>query len=376
MTTVHARTASPKQLFRLAERTYGRLQAATEGGLLSEAVRATEALLREMGTHARGTVAPLDELPSPPGLPRLLADRVLVEHEPVPAVAWLLHGRQDWVARFELPGPPSEEVALFLEIAREAVQLRLSEHAWNGVVDRVQAIQQSLLPNPIPQVAGFRVAARSVPAESVGGDVYDVQSAGDGRLVLALADASGHGLPAALEARDVVVGIRMALLCGARLTGIVSRLNDVLLGTTLSSRFVSLVLAELDTDGRFAWVNAGHPAPMLVGDGPPRFLEGAGRVLGITRSYPYRIREVRLPPGSAVVITTDGAGECLSPTDEELGSERLLRLAGSLCRETAAGIVEGLFEGLSRHARGRAFQDDVSALVVKRGDRHRPGTAG
>ncbi|MHB8798542.1 MAG: PP2C family protein-serine/threonine phosphatase [Thermoanaerobaculia bacterium] len=366
MTTTAATTTSPKHLFRLAERTYGRLHAAHEVDLLTEAVHSTEDLFREQGGLASGTFAPLEDSPRTPQLLRLVAERVLVESAPVATVSWLLRGRQDWIARFALPGPPSEEVVLFLEIAREAVQLRLSEHAWNGVVDRVQAIQRSMLPSPIPQLHGYEVAARSVPAESVGGDVFDVQAVGKGRLVLAVADASGHGLPAALEARDVVVGIRMGLLCGVRLTELVSRLNEVVLGTTLSSRFVSLVLAEVDSDGRFAWVNAGHPPPILVGNGPPRFLEGTGRVLGVTRSYPYRLHEIRLAPGSAVVITTDGASEGLSPTDEELGSERLLRLAGSLAQDSGAAIVDGIFHGLARHVRGRGFHDDVSVLVAKR----------
>lgn len=366
MTTTTATTASPKHLFRLAEKTYGLLRASEEIDLLSEAVRATERLFQELGGLASGTLAPLEDLPFTPLLRRLVAERVVVEAAPTVASSWLLRGRRDWVVRFALPGPPSEELVLFLEIAREAVQLRLSELAWNGVIDRVRAIQRSMLPSPVPQLHGFEVAACSIPAESVGGDVFDVQSAGSDRLVLAVADASGHGMPAALEARDVVVGIRMGLLCGARLAELVSRLNEVVLGTTLSSRFVSLVVAQLDVDGRFAWVNAGHPPPMLVGNGPPRLLEGTGRVLGVTRSYPYRLHEVRLAPGSSVVITTDGASECLSPANEELGAERLLHLAGSVARGSGAEIVDGILDGLARHSRGRGFHDDVSVLVAKR----------
>lgn len=371
MTTTTA--SSPKHLFRLAEKTFGRLQAGTEGALLSEAVRATVGLLHEHGGYASGRVAPLGETLGPPEIPRLLAERFVAQGWPSPAVSWLLRGREDWVVRFDLAEPPAEEVAVFLEIAREAVQLRLSEHTWNGIVDRVRAIQGSLLPDPIPQLSGFEVAARSVPAESVGGDVYDVQRAADDRLVLLVGDASGHGLPAALEARDVVVGARMGLLRGARLAGLVALLNEVLAGTTLSSRFVSLVLAEVDASGRLLYVNAGHPAPMLVGDGPPRLLPGSGRVLGITRAFPYQLFEERLLPGSCLVLATDGAIECLSPDDEELGVERLLRLTGGLACRPAAEIVDGLFAGLTRHSRGRRFQDDVSILALKRLDERERG---
>lgn len=366
MHTTVTTAISPKHLFRLAERTYGRIHGDTEAALLSEAVRATRELLRGRGEAATGVLLPLDEVAGPGLRLRLRQERVVVVSEPEPSVSWLLRGRVEWSARFVFPAPPSEDVTDFLEIAREAVQLRLSEHAWTGVVDRVQAIQRSLLPDPVPRIPGFEVAARSVPAESVGGDVFDVLVTGDGRLLFVVADASGHGLPAALEARDVVVGIRMGLLCGARLAGLVGRLNDVLLGTTLSSRFVSLVLGEIDPGGVLRYVNAGHPAPLLVGDGPPRPLEGTGRVLGITRSYPYRLFEARIRPGCTLVVTTDGVSECLSPSDEELGNERLARLAADRASLPAVAMVDSLFDALGGHAGARGFHDDVTVLVVRR----------
>lgn len=359
-------TSSPKHLFRLAEETYGRLEAGTEQALLEQALRSTLHLLHEHGGQASGRIDALEEIRATAKAQRLLHERVVVEGVPVPGVEWLLRGKSDWVARFELSAPPSEEVEVFLEIAREAVQLRLSEFAWTGVVDKVRAIQRSLLPDPIPRLDGFEIAARSVPAETVGGDVYDVIPVDPECLSLALGDASGHGLPAALEARDVVIGARMGILCGVRLAGLVSRLNEVLAGTTLSSRFVSLLLGELDAGGGFRYVNAGHPPPILVGAGPARFLDGTGRVLGISRTYPYEVSRLHLPVGALLVMYTDGVTECLSATGEELGAERLLRLASRFGASSAATVVERLFSELHQHAGTRGFHDDASILVVKR----------
>src|SRR5262249_57939061 len=81
---------------------------------------------------------------------------------------------------------------------------------------------------------------------------------------LRIGDASGHGLPAALEARDVVVGLRMGAARNLKIDATIERLNDILCGSTLSSRFVSLVYGELDRSGWFDYLNAGHPAPPLV----------------------------------------------------------------------------------------------------------------
>lgn len=366
MRTVETGTSSPKHLFRLAEETYGRLEAETEQALLERALRSTLDLLHEHGGQASGRIDALEAAIDPSRTRRLLHERVVVEGMPVPAIEWLLRGKSDWVARFELSARPSEEVVVFLEIAREAVQLRLSEFAWTGVVDKVRAIQRSLLPDPIPRLDGFEIAARSVPAETVGGDVYDVIPVDSECLALAMGDASGHGLPAALEARDVVIGARMGILCGVRLASLVYRLNEVLAGTTLSSRFVSLLLGELDAGGEFRYVNAGHPPPILVGAGPARFLEGTGRVLGISRSYRYGLSREHLPGGAMLVMYTDGVTECLSTTGEELGAERLLRLASRLGDASAATVVEGLFSDLRLHTGTRGFHDDASILVVKR----------
>jgi sigma-B regulation protein RsbU (phosphoserine phosphatase) len=366
MKTTETGTSSPKHLFRLAERTYSGLEAKTEHALLERALRSTLDLLQEQGGQASGRIDALEEVSDPARVWKLLHERVVVGAAPAPSVEWLLRGKADWIARFELRAPPSEEVVVFLEIAREAVQLRLSEFAWTGVVDKVQAIQRSLLPDPIPRLAGFEIAARSVPAETVGGDVYDVIPVDSECLALAIGDASGHGLPAALEARDVVIGARMGILCGVRLTSLVYRLNEVLAGTTLSSRFVSLLLGELDAGGGFRYVNAGHPPPILAGAGPARFLEGTGRVLGISRSYRYELSRVHLPVGGMLVMYTDGVTECLSATGEELGAERLLRLAGLFGALSAATAVARLFEELRLHAGARGFHDDASILVAKR----------
>ena len=113
-------------------------------------------------------------------------------------------------------------------------------------------------------------------------------------------------------------------------------------------------------------MNAGHPPPILVGAGPARFLEGTGRVLGISRTYRYELSRVNLPVGAMLVMYTDGVTECLSATGEELGAERLLRLASRFGDSSAATVVERLFSDLDLHTGTRGFHDDASILVVKR----------
>lgn len=131
---------------------------------------------------------------------------------------------------------------------------------------QAKAIQLSLLPSHPPTFAEFDIAAECVPAQLVGGDMYDYQFFARGSLAIAITDAAGHGLPAALQARDVITGFRMGVRSEMGVTEIAEKLNYVIHQGGLSSRFVSLVLGELWRNGTFKYVNAGHPRPLLLTD--------------------------------------------------------------------------------------------------------------
>ena len=99
-----------------------------------------------------------------------------------------------------------DDLLVLLETIRAAIGLKLREQAYVNQLKQAQAIQHSLLPSTLPTLSGYEIAVVSHPATEVGGDVFDVQEVEEGVLGLMLADASGHGLPAALQARDVVIG--------------------------------------------------------------------------------------------------------------------------------------------------------------------------
>src|SRR5262249_41570238 len=165
--------------------------------------------------------------------------------------------------------------------------------------------------------------ARSESADEVGGDVYDTIRLTPEVVGLMIADASGHGLPAALEARDVVVGLRMGASWQWKIEATIERLNRILCSSTLPSRFVSLIYGELDTAGPFNYVNAGHPAPLLITADGHQVLSESDRVLGVSPDSDYSVRRTQIPLGGVLVLYTDGVTECPSPSGEEFGVERL-----------------------------------------------------
>ncbi len=267
-----------------------------------------------------------------------------------------------------------DDLLVLLESIRATIGLKLREQAYVNKMKQAQAIQHSLLPRQLPKMEGFEIAAVSHPAEEVGGDVYDVQRVGEGTLGLMLADASGHGLPAALQARDVVIGMRMGQAEGEKITATVSRLNRVIHRTGLTSRFISMFYAELEESGNMAYVNGGHCPPLLVSNEGEVFeLKTCGPVLGPLPDAVYRRGYATLKPGEVLVMYTDGVTERedhRSKVNEddivELGRDGLISTIRDCREKSAAEIAEKIIERVRVFGNGRPFEDDVSVMVVKR----------
>ena len=187
---------------------------------------------------------------------------------------------------------PNEGQALLLQMARLAIQQRALETGWTGILDRARSIQRSLLPDPLPEPVRLRPGGALRVRRRRRRRRVRRHRAGPGRARAHDRDASGHGLPAALEARDVVIGLRMGAARHFKIDATIERLNRILCDSTLSSRFVSLVYGELDRAGWFDYINAGHPAPLVLTRHEVRSLPESGRVLGVSPSLrlPHRPR--------------------------------------------------------------------------------------
>lgn len=391
MTTLESATTTeqnpgcePKRLYRLVEPVYADLHAADVAVFYAKALERTLErfgvecaieggwLGRREGvrwrTHSPGeeVLRRLAEGFEPAQWQILRANRILFSHSPFPLAAWLIEPRGEWLMLFRLQRLPEEGPSLLLQMARLAVAHRALESGWTGVLDRAREIQCSLLPDPLASLPGFDLAARSESAEEVGGDVYDTIRLASDCCGLLIADASGHGLPAALEARDVVIGLRMGASWQLKIEATVERLNRILCSSTLSSRFVSLIYGELSSSGTFDYINAGHPAPLVVTREGWQDLTTRGRVLGVSPDSTYRVGHAEVPPQGLVLLYTDGITECPSPSGEEFGLERLAGIASVLAGSSAAHLCAAIFDALAEHAGGHCLPDDASLLVARR----------
>ena len=295
------------------------------------------------------------------------------------AVAAIQHGVSDFVEK-----PWSNE--RLLEILEKQITLgrerresrrRASEekHAQDEVIHHLEeqereiaeakAIQEKLLPQEIPQAAGYEVAGSCQPARAVGGDYYDVLPLGEETLGLCIADVAGKGLPAALLMSNLQAAVRGLSSPSLSPDLLCNSLNSLVWRNTHSDRFITLFYAQLDGAARrLRYANAGHNAPFVVHpDGSHERLEEGGGVLGVFAEQRFSLGIVQLAPGDRVVLFTDGVTEASNAKDEEFGETRLLSLLEEHRELPAGAIREKILAAISEFCSGH-WTDDATILIL------------
>ncbi len=213
----------------------------------------------------------------------------------------------------------------------------------------------------------FELAGRLEPSYDVGGDAFDY-ALSERTVSLAIFDAVGHGMPAALMAAATIAAYRSARRDGRSVFDQARALDDVISASFPRSEFVTGVIAELDTgSGRLRYVNAGHPAPLLLRDGRlVKELGGGRRVPFGLDTGALTIGEEVLQPGDWLALYTDGIVEARDAAGAWFGEPRLTEFLG---RAIAAGqpsaeTVRRLTSAVLEH-QGGLLQDDASVLLAR-----------
>lgn len=271
------------------------------------------------------------------------------------------------VISFTIEGAIQEEDILYsLSAIRHVINMRLRQEHLTGIINEARLIQESVLPQEAPRFHGYQFHGHSRPAEEVGGDLFDYLPFSEKLVGVAVADASGHGLPAALLARDVITGLRMGFSEDLKIISAVERLNKVIHRSALSSKFVSLFYGELEPNGNLFYVNAGHTPSLTFRDGSFEELTEGGLVLGPNPDASYERGYVKLQSADLVVMYTDGVTECESPTGAQFGLQRLRDLVRELSGSSPEQIVEAIFAAADGHRAGTPQADDMTVLVIRK----------
>jgi phosphoserine phosphatase RsbU/P len=271
------------------------------------------------------------------------------------------------VIAFSINGEIKEENILYsLSAVRHAVNLRLEQQKFSGILEESRVIQESLLPASPPSFEGYELDGRSVPTEVVGGDVFDYLRLSDTAYGVAIADASGHGLPAALLARDVITGLRMGIRPELKVVRVIESLNEVIHRAALSSKFISLFYGEFERNGTLIYCNAGHNPPLLQRGDRFRALHHGGLVLGPNPAARYERGHVRLRSGDRIVMYTDGLVEREDRAGVPFGLRRLRDLLVRTRDCPSDEVLDRIFSEVERHARGAPQTDDITAVIVRK----------
>jgi serine phosphatase RsbU (regulator of sigma subunit) len=232
-------------------------------------------------------------------------------------------------------------------------------------------LQQSLLPERLPEFAGLDLAARYRPAgdgTELGGDFYDAFEVDDDRLVLTIGDVTGKGAGAAAMTGLTRHTLRAAAMFESRPTAMIGTLNRALLGQrSARGKYCTVAVARLtraDHGARAEVSCAGHPLPLVLRAGGT--VEPVGRpgtLLGWVPDPNHHDVAVDLAPGDALVLYTDGLTEARTP-EGLLGDERLAAVL-SACAGFGAGAIAARLEHAALSPQRHRPRDDVAIAVAR-----------
>jgi serine phosphatase RsbU (regulator of sigma subunit)/predicted ester cyclase len=257
-----------------------------------------------------------------------------------------------------------------LELMQRLVeQERIERERVEQELQVARRIQQASLPNEVPELEGWQIAKHYQPAREVGGDFYDFHLLSEGRLGLAVGDATGKGVPAALVMATTCGMLQLAAqaLDFSPPREVLAWVNETLLARIPPNMFVTCFYAILDPkSGSLSYANAGHDLPYLRRrSGDCEELRARGMPLGLMAGMSYEQKEIVLEAGEAALFYSDGLVEAHDPKGEMFGFPRLRELVAEHAEEGSLGdfLLEELYSFVGE---GWEQEDDVTLLTLKR----------
>jgi len=296
-------------------------------------------------------------------------------------VAMQFRGKAIGVLRLYSPRPmrfDEDDIALARAVASQCAvaitNAKLYARAIEGArvteqMRRWRVIQRRMIPEKAPRIQGLDIAAAYIPCFDVGGDFYDFLKIDDNRIVVAISDVIGKGIPAALRMscfRGAVRAYADTECSSEAIKEMISRLNKMACRECDEGEFITLFYAMIDArDMAVTYCNCGHEQTVLIRDGEITELEKGGLVLGVRTEAEYEIETVALREEDCLLFYTDGLFDAANFDGEFWGRERMLETAKKFTDNSAEQMVKNVlmyrrrFVGLARQI------DDTSIIVIK-----------
>jgi serine phosphatase RsbU (regulator of sigma subunit) len=300
-----------------------------------------------------------------------------------------------WLVAYYLVGAPFSkpsvlgwnlfgEISVYVITALAVAQAKAGLERAHALAERLQQanlaldretlavgdLQREMLPEAPPEIHGYHWETLYLTSTRAGGDYYDFFPLSGGRIGILVADASGHGAPAAVLMAMTRVLLHTASEAPEPPDRALSRLNGQLVGTLPQGWFVTACYAVLDpASGRLEYSLAGHDPPLVVraADGPAeRLASHGGLPLGLSPHAAYESGSTMLGRGDTLVLHTDGVTEAMSPTQELFGDERLLHALKESRALALREMRRHLLAQIHAHRAGAPLSDDLTLLLLRR----------
>lgn len=232
-----------------------------------------------------------------------------------------------------------------------------------------RSVQTSLLPRSTPQLHGWEIATRWLPARQVAGDYYDFIPL-HGEMGLVIADVTDKGMPAALFMAFARSTLRASVSSIPTPAEALTHANSLISADSYNSMFVTLLYGALNPEtGILTYVNAGHTPPIRVRSQAPTQLTRLGRPslpMGIDETTVYTQEQIQIEPGEILIAYTDGATDALNNSKQDFGVQRLekviLEYQHCSAEELAAAIETAIHDFIG----GSDQFDDITLMILKR----------
>ena len=229
-------------------------------------------------------------------------------------------------------------------------------------------IQKAMLPPGRFRAPGADVAGFSRPANTVGGDFYEILPISGGRLVIAVGDVAGKGSPASLLMALLLAMMRTLTDENLEAAALISRLNVQVCRQSPGNRFITIFYAVLDLPtGELTYVNAGHTPPLLLrsGEGVER-LQSGGVALGMFDGSRFETGRVLLQLDDLLAIYSDGITEAENPKGEPFDERGLETVLAAERRNNVAATCAAVVRAVERHRADTRLADDLTLLLLRR----------
>ncbi len=253
----------------------------------------------------------------------------------------------------------------------ESMQAQVYQARVGHELSLAKKIQTQILPKAVPKVSGLDIAAGIIPAEEIGGDIYDFLWPSKDKLRMYLGDVTGHGVPA-----GIVSSLSNALFYGFReevsLKELLVKVNAVLKAKTLPMMFMTAAVLDYELgSGKCSYVSAGHEQIVhyKAALGRAELLPAGGLALGMMVEVGQHIveREIDLAAGDFLVVYSDGIPEMWKSKDEVYGMARFVEAVGKFGDlDSALAIQEAILADVKQFSAGYPQMDDVTLMVVKK----------